>query len=50
MKEGKVNLVVNIDEELHHRLKVHCAEQKTTMKDMIIKIINKELEQTKERK
>lgn len=45
--EGKKNLVVTIDEELHQRLKIHCAEQKTSIKDMIVKLINEELEQRK---
>ena len=45
MVEGKKNLVVTIDEELHQRLKIHCAEQKTSIKDMIVKLINEELEQ-----
>lgn len=47
MAEGKKNLVVTIDEELHQRLKVHCAEQKTSIKDMIVRLINEELEQGK---
>lgn len=50
MAEGKKNLVVAIDEELHQRLKVHCVEQKTSIKEMIIKLISKELEESKERK
>lgn len=45
--EGKKNLVVTIDEELHQRLKVYCVEQKISIKDMIVKLINKELEQNK---
>lgn len=49
MAEGKKNLVVTIDEELHQRLKVHCVEQKTSIKDMIVKLINKELEQGKQK-
>ena len=51
--EGKKNLVVTIDEELHQRLKVHCVEQKTSLKEMIIRLISKELEEAeraKERK
>ncbi len=47
MTDGKKNLVVTIDEELHQRLKVHCVEQKTSIKDMIIKLISEELEQDK---
>ena len=47
MTEGKKNLVVNIDEELHHRLKVYCVEQKTSIKEMIVKLISKELEEAK---
>lgn len=50
MREGKKNLVVSIDEELHQRLKIYCVEQKTSIKEMVVKIINKELEQAKERK
>ncbi len=53
MAEGKKNLVVTIDEELHQRLKVHCVEQKTSLKEMIIRLISKELEEAeraKERK
>lgn len=53
MVEGKKNLVVTIDEELHQRLKVHCVEQKTSLKEMIIRLISKELEEAeraKERK
>ena len=53
MAEGKKNLVVTIDEELHQRLKVHCVEQKTSLKEMIIRLIYKDLEEAeraKERK
>lgn len=53
MVEGKKNLVVTIDEELHQRLKIHCVEQKTSIKEMIVSLISKELEEaekTKERK
>lgn len=50
MADGKKNLVVTIDEELHQRLKVHCVEQKTSIKEMIIRLISKELEEAKERK
>lgn len=53
MEEGKKNLVVSIDEELHQRLKVHCVEQKISLKEMIVRLISKELEEsekTKERK
>lgn len=49
MPEGKKNLVVTIDEELHQRLKVHCAEQKTSIKDTIVKLINEELERGKQK-
>lgn len=47
--EGKKNLVVTIDEELHQRLKVHCAEQRISIKDMIVRLINEELEQGKQK-
>lgn len=53
MEAGKKNLVVSIDEELHQRLKIHCVEQKTSLKEMIVKLISKELEEAeraKERK
>ncbi len=50
MTEGKKNLVVSIDEELHQRLKVYCVEKKTSIKEMIIKLISKELEEAKEGK
>lgn len=53
MVNGKKNLVVTIDEELHHRLKLHCVEQKTSLKEMIVSLISKELEdvdRTTERK
>lgn len=43
MEERKKNLVVTIDEELHHKFKVYCTEQKTTIKEMTIKLILKEL-------
>ena len=49
MVEGKKNLVVTIDEELHQRLKVHCAEQKTSIKDMIVRLINEELKQNRQK-
>lgn len=49
MAEGKKNLVVTIDEELHQRLKVYCAEQKTSIKDMIVKLINEELKQNRQK-
>lgn len=45
MANGKKNLVVSIDEELHQRLKLHCVEQKTSLKEMIIRLISKELEE-----
>lgn len=50
MAENKKNLVVRIDEELHQRLKLHCVEEKTSIKEMVIKLITKELEEPKERK
>ena len=53
MAEGKKNLVVTIDEELHQRLKVHCVEQKTSLNERILRLISKELEEAeraKERK
>ena len=50
MTEGKKNLVVSIDEELHQQLKVHCVEQKTSLKEMIIRLISKELEESKKAK
>lgn len=50
MTKGKKNLVVNIDEELHQRLKVHCVEQKTSLKEMIVKLISKELEEAEKAK
>lgn len=49
MKKGKRNLVVTIDEELHHQFKVHCAEQKESIKDTIIRLINEELERGKQK-
>lgn len=49
MTEGKKNLVVTIDEELHRKFKIHCTEQKTSIKKMIIKLISEELDGTKER-
>lgn len=53
MKEGKTNLVVTLDTELHHNLKVYCAEQRITIKQLIIesileKIDNKQEEHRKE--
>ena len=50
MAEGKKNLVVTIDEELHQKFKVYCTEQRITIKEMVIKLIIKELEGAKERK
>ena len=50
MTEGKKNLVVNIDEELHQQLKIYCVEQKTSIKEMIVKLISEELEKTKNEK
>ena len=49
MSKGKKNLVVTIDEELHQQLKIHCAEQKTSIKDMIARLINEELKQNKQK-
>lgn len=49
MADGKKNLVVSIDEELHQRLKVHCVEQKTSIKEMIIRLITEELERKKQK-
>ncbi len=48
MAEGKKNLVVSIDEELHQRLKMHCVKQKTSLKEMIIKLISKEIKEVEE--
>lgn len=50
MAEGKKNLVVTIDEELHQKFKIHCTKQKTSIKEMIIKLISKELEEAQERR
>lgn len=50
MAEGKKNLVVNIDEELHQRLKIYCVEQKASIKEIVIKIISEKLDQEQERK
>lgn len=50
MTEGKKNLVVTIDEDLHQKFKIHCTEQKTSIKEMIIRLISRELEEAKERK
>ena len=50
MAEGKKNLVVTIDEELHQKFKVYCTEQRITIKEMVIKLILKELEEAKEGK
>lgn len=50
MAEGKKNLVVSIDEELHQRLKVYCVEQKTSLKEMVVRLISKELEEAERAK
>lgn len=50
MVDGKKNLVVTIDEELHQRLKVHCVEQKTSLKEMIVRLISKELKEAEKAK
>lgn len=50
MTEGKKNLVVSIDEELHQQLKIHCVEQKISIKEMIIMLITKELKQNKQKR
>lgn len=50
MSEGKKNLVVTIDEDLHQQFKIYCTEQKTSLKEMIIKLISAELKEAKERK
>lgn len=47
MEESKKNLVVNIDEELHQKLKIYCAEQKISIKELIIRLIKKELQERK---
>ncbi len=49
MAKGEKNLVVSIDEDLHHKLKVYCAEQKITIKDLIMKLIVREIEQSQKR-
>ena len=49
MKEGKKNLVVTIDAELHQRIKVHCAEHGISIKGMLIRLINEELEKDKQK-
>lgn len=49
MEEGKKNLVVTIDEDLHQEFKIHCTRQKISIKGMIIKLICEELEKSKER-
>lgn len=46
MPNGEKNLVVSIDEDLHHKLKIYCAEQKITIKDLIMKLIIQEIEQS----
>lgn len=50
MADGKKNLVVSIDEELHQRLKVYCVEEKTSIKETIIRLITEELKRAGERK
>ena len=50
MTDGKKNLVVTIDEELHRQFKIHCTEQKTSIREMIIRLISRELEENSERK
>jgi predicted HicB family RNase H-like nuclease len=49
MKPNKKNLVVTLDEDMHHRLKVYCAEQKITIKEFIERIIIQETKKEKER-
>ena len=50
MTEYKKNLVVSIDEELHQKLIIYCVKEKSSIKEMIIKLITKELEKENERK
>ena len=48
MKDGKRNLVVTIDEDLHYKFKVHCTKKKISIKDMIVKLLLEEIEKEKE--
>lgn len=50
MLEGKKNLVVSIDEDLHQKLKIYCAEEKTSIKAMVSRLIVEELERVEERR
>ena len=50
VSEGKKNLVVTIDEDLHQKFKIYCTEQKMSLKEMIIKLISTELKEANERK
>ena len=49
MADIKKSLVVRVDENLHQQLKVYCAEKKTSISEVVIGLITKELT-TKERK
>ena len=50
MLDGQKNLVVSIDEDLHQKLKVYCAEEKTSIKEMVSRLIVEELKRVGERR
>jgi len=41
---------IDLPEELHHRLKIHCAEQKINMADVIRKLVADHLEKAERKR
>lgn len=41
------NINIEIEENLHKKAKVHCAMKSTTLKDFIIKLLEKEADERK---
>lgn len=44
------NINIEIDEDLHRKAKIHCAANSVTIKDFIIKALEKEADEAGKRK
>jgi predicted HicB family RNase H-like nuclease len=45
-----VNINIEIPDELHKKIKVHCALNDITLKDFIIDTLNSKFDKTKDKK
>lgn len=50
MTDNKKNLVITMNEDLHLKFKIYCTKKRKSMKDMIIDLISRELDEVQERK